>query len=40
MILLHGLVRATGVYLVGVIPSLIGVALLMYGYWLGPKAER
>ena len=39
MILLYGLVRPAPVYLSGVIPLLIGVALLVCGYWMGPKAE-
>ena len=39
MILLYGLVKNAPVYLSGTIPLLIGVALLMCGYWMGPKAE-
>lgn len=39
MIMLHGLVRPAPVYLCGYIPLFIGIALLLYGYWLGPKAE-
>jgi hypothetical protein len=40
MIMLHGLVRPAPVYLCGYIPLFIGIALLLYGYWLGPKVER
>jgi hypothetical protein len=36
MIFLHGLVRDEPVYLVGVIPMFVGLALLAYGYWLAP----
>ncbi|NYF79682.1 hypothetical protein [Granulicella arctica] len=39
MILLHGLVDSNKVYLVGVIPLLVGAALTVYGFWMGPKAE-
>ena len=39
MILLGGLVHPAPVYLCGTIPLLIGVALLVYGYWMAPKAE-
>jgi hypothetical protein len=37
MILLHGLVPVHGVYLTGTIPLLVGVALLVYGYWMMPQ---
>jgi hypothetical protein len=37
MVLLHGLVRDEPVYLSGVIPLLIGVALLVYTFLLAPK---
>jgi hypothetical protein len=39
MIFLHAIVPVEGVYLVGLIPLLIGIALAVYGYWLGPQAE-
>ena len=39
MILLYGLVKSVPVYLCGTIPLLIGVALLVYGYWMAPKVE-
>ncbi len=38
MILLHAIVPVQGVYLVGLFPLLIGLALAAYGYWLGPQA--
>lgn len=37
MILLHSLVRESGVYLVGLFPLFVGLALLVYGSWLSPK---
>ncbi len=37
MALLHGLVRDEPVYLVGLIPLLIGAALLLYVFILAPK---
>jgi hypothetical protein len=37
MIFLHALVPVHGVYLTGLIPLLIGVALLIYGYWMIPQ---
>ena len=37
MVLLHTLVHASGVYLAGLFPLLLGVALLVYGLWLGPR---
>src|ERR1035437_9194752 len=37
MILLHGLVRDEPVYLVGTIPTFVGLALLAYGYWIAPE---
>jgi Flp pilus assembly protein TadB len=41
MIFLRAIVRdEPNVYLVGVIPFLTGVALLVYGYVLGPKEQR
>ena len=36
---LHALVPVNGVYLVGLIPLFIGLALALYGYWLGPKVQ-
>jgi hypothetical protein len=39
MALLHGLVRDTPVYLAGLIPFLVGVALLIYPFLLAPKAQ-
>jgi len=39
MILLHELVHAAPVYLTGMFPLLVGVALLVYVFWLGPKTE-
>jgi hypothetical protein len=38
LILLHAIVPVPGVYLVGLIPLCIGLALAVYGYWLGPQA--
>ena len=37
MVLLHGLVRDEPVYLSGVIPLLIGLALLVYTFLLAPR---
>ena len=37
MVLLRGLVREEPVYLAGVIPLLIGLALLFYTFFLAPK---
>ena len=37
MIFLRAIERDEPVYLVGLIPGLIGVALLAYGYLLAPK---
>jgi hypothetical protein len=39
MIFLHALVHDAPVYLCGLIPGLIGVALLTYALVLAPKAE-
>lgn len=39
MILLRGLVESSNVYLVGVIPLMVGVALAVYGFWMVSKAE-
>ena len=40
MALLHGIVQGEGpVYLVGLIPLLIGVALLVYAFLLAPKEK-
>lgn len=39
MIFLHALVQAVPVYLTGMFPLLVGVALLVYVFWLAPKAE-
>jgi len=39
MALLHGLVHDEPVYLAGVIPLLIGVALLLYVFVLAPKVK-
>jgi hypothetical protein len=39
MIFLHELVHPAPVYLSGMIPLLIGVALLVYGVWMAPKVE-
>ena len=36
MVFLHGIVRGTPVYLVGLIPLLVGAALLGYAYMLAP----
>jgi hypothetical protein len=40
MVLLRGLVHDDPVYLAGVIPLLIGVALLAYPFLLAPKVEE
>jgi hypothetical protein len=41
MVLLHGIANDEGpVYLVGLIPLLIGVALLVYAFALAPKAQE
>ena len=41
MVLLHGIANDEGpVYLVGLIPLLIGLALLMYAFALAPKAQE
>ena len=37
MVLLHGLAREEPVYLAGLIPLLIGVALLIYSFLFAPK---
>ena len=37
MALLHGLVRDEPVYLAGLIPFLVGVVLMLYGFFLAPK---
>jgi hypothetical protein len=37
LFLLHALVPVAGVALAGLIPLFIGVVLVAYGYWLGPK---
>lgn len=37
MVLLHGLEREEPVYLAGLIPLLIGLALLVYTFFLAPK---
>lgn len=37
MVMLRGLERTEPAYLVGAIPFLIGVALLVYGYFLAPR---
>jgi hypothetical protein len=39
MIFLHALVTDAPVYLCGLIPGLIGVALLVYALILAPKAD-
>jgi len=39
MVFLHALVRNTPVFYVGLIPGLIGVALLLYHYLLRPRVE-
>jgi hypothetical protein len=39
MIFLHALIGGEPVYLCGLIPGLIGVALLSYALLLAPKAE-
>jgi hypothetical protein len=40
MVFLHGLVREEPVYLAGLIPLLIGAALLVYTFLLAPKESR
>ena len=40
MVLLHGLVHDDPVYLAGLIPFLVGVALLIYPFLLAPKAQE
>jgi hypothetical protein len=40
MVFLHGIVHEEPVYLAGVIPLLIGVALLMYPLVLAPKVQE
>jgi hypothetical protein len=40
MVLLRGLVHDDPVYLAGLIPFLIGVALLIYPFWLAPKEQE
>ena len=37
MVFLRGVANEESVYLVGLIPLLIGVALLIYSFWLAPK---
>jgi len=37
MVMLRGLERQEPVYLAGLVPLLIGVAMLTYGYFLAPK---
>lgn len=37
MVLLHGLEHDEPVYLVGLIPLLVGLVLLIYGFFLAPK---
>ncbi len=39
MMLLHGLVPVPGVYLAGLFPLFVGLALAAYGYWLGPQTQ-
>ena len=39
MIFLRAIVRAEPVYLVGLIPLFVGLSLLLYSYFLAPKAE-
>jgi hypothetical protein len=38
LIFLHAIVPVEGVYLVGLIPLFIGMALAAYGYWFAPEA--
>jgi hypothetical protein len=38
MVMLRGLERNEPAYLAGLVPLLIGVAMLTYGYFLAPKA--
>jgi uncharacterized membrane protein (GlpM family) len=40
MVLLHGLVRDEPVYLAGLIPFLVGVVLMLYGFFLAPKPQE
>jgi len=40
MALLRGLVHDEPVYLVGLIPLLIGVVLMLYGFFLAPKPQE
>jgi len=40
MALLHGLVRDEPVYLAGLIPFLVGVVLMLYGFFLAPKPQE
>src|SRR5208283_2456471 len=40
MVLLHGLVQDEPVYLAGLIPFLVGVVLMLYGFFLAPKPQE
>jgi hypothetical protein len=40
MVLLHGLVQNEPVYLAGLIPFLVGVVLMLYGFFLAPKPQE
>jgi len=40
MVLLHGLVQSEPVYLAGLIPFLVGVVLMLYGFFLAPKPQE
>ena len=40
MVLLHGLVQSQPVYLAGLIPFLVGVVLMLYGFFLAPKPQE
>jgi hypothetical protein len=40
MVLLHGLVQSAPVYLAGLIPFLVGVVLMLYGFFLAPKPQE
>jgi hypothetical protein len=40
MALLHGLVQSAPVYLAGLIPFLVGVVLMLYGFFLAPKPQE
>ena len=40
LVFLHAVVRNTPAFYVGLIPGLIGVALLLYHYLLAPRVER